>query len=218
MFDIDGTLVDSNDFHVEAWQCVFADAGHDITRDRIHGQIGKGGDQLVPALLPDLDEQAVDALCDRHGALFKREYIAQVEPFPHARDLVARVHDDGMQVVLASSASGDELDHYVDLMDLKPLMTAATASDDVDRTKPAPDIFAAALAELPDLGAGDAVVIGDTPYDMRAAKRCGIARIAVRSGGFSDGTLREAGADAIHDDLATLLREYDRSMLGVGRG
>ena len=218
LFDMDGTLVDSNDFHIEAWERVFAEAGHDIAREDIHGQIGKGGDQLVPALLPDIDQKAVDALCDRHGTLFQRDYIDRVKAFPHARDVAVRVHDDGMQVVLATSASGDDRDHYVELLDLKPIMATSTTSDDVDRTKPAPDIFAAALAKLSDVQAQEAVVIGDTPYDMRAARDCGIARIAVRSGGFSDEALREAGADAIYDDLAALLRDYDASMLAAGRG
>ena len=218
LFDIDGTLVDSNDFHIEAWQRVFAESGHDIARKDIHGQIGKGGDQMVPALLPDLDKQAVDALCDRHGTLFQRDYIDRVKAFPEARDLAARVHKDGIQVVLASSASGDDRDHYVELLDLKSIMTTSTTSDDVDQTKPAPDIFAAALAKLTDVQAHEAVVIGDTPYDMRAAEKCGIARIAVRSGGFSDEALSEAGAEASYDDLAALLRDYDRSMLTAGRG
>jgi membrane protein len=212
LFDIDGTLVDSNDHHVLAWEQAFADIGVQFDRQVIHDQIGKGTDMLVPTLLPDLDEEAQERLGKAHGDAFKSQYLDRVRPFPGARDLLARAHAAGLRVVLASSASKDELDHYLGLLDARGLVAATTSADDVERTKPAPDIFATALRKL---GAPpeEVVVVGDTPYDIEAAGKCGIAAIAVRSGGFADDALTEAGAAAIHDDVAALLRAYDRSPL-----
>lgn len=212
LFDIDGTLVDSNDYHVLAWEQAFAGIGVRFDRQVIHDQIGKGTDMLVPTLLPDLDEEAQERLGKAHGDAFKSQYLDRVRPFPGARDLLARVHAAGLRVVLASSASKDELDHYLGLLDARELVAATTSADDVERTKPAPDIFATALKKL-GVPPEEVVVVGDTPYDIEAAGKCGIAAIAVRSGGFTDDALTDAGAVAIHDDVAALLRDFDRSPL-----
>lgn len=211
LFDIDGTLVDSNDFHVAAWQEAFATIGARFEAQVIHDQIGKGTDMLVPALLPDLDEDGQEQLGEAHGAIFKAKFLAKVEPFPGAREMLARVHADGRRVVLASSASKAELDHYVQLLDAQALVAETTSSDDVERTKPAPDIFATALDKVAPLGPDEVLVIGDTPYDVEAARKCGIAAIALRSGGFGDDALLGAGAVALYDDVAHLLRDYAQS-------
>lgn len=213
LFDIDGTLVDSNDHHVLAWEEAFAGIGARFDRQVIHDQIGKGTDMLVPTLLPDLDEEAQERLGKAHGDAFKARYLAEVKPFPDARDLLVRTHTAGLRVVLASSASKDELDHYLDLLDARELVSETTSADDVERTKPAPDIFATALDKIGSPPADEVIVIGDTPYDVEAAGKCGVAAIAVRSGGFGDDVLTQAGAVAIHDDVAALLRDYDRSPL-----
>jgi len=213
LFDIDGTLVDSNDHHVLAWEEAFAGIGARFDRQVIHDQIGKGTDMLVPTLLPDLDEEVQERLGKAHGDAFKARYLAEVKPFPGARDLLARTHAAGLRVVLASSASTDELDHYLDLLDARELVSETTSADDVERTKPAPDIFATALDKIGSPPADEVIVIGDTPYDVEAAGKCGVAAIAVRSGGFGDDVLTQAGAVAIHDDVAALLRDYDRSPL-----
>jgi HAD superfamily hydrolase (TIGR01509 family) len=214
LFDLDGTLVDSNELHISAWQEVFAKAGHSFDRRTIHDQVGKGGDMLVPALLPDAPDEQFESLAQAHGEVFRERYIEQVRPFPGARELVARVCEAGQQVVLASSASKADLDYYFDLLDLRGLVTATTSADDVEHTKPAPDIFAAALKKVAPVGADEAMVVGDTPYDMEAAARCGIAAIGVRSGKFSDADLQGAGALALFDDVAALLRNYENSPLG----
>jgi membrane protein len=211
-FDIDGTLVDSNDFHVRAWDEAFRDAGHQFDRQSIHDQIGKGTDMLVPTLLPDLDEGAGEALGERHGELFKERYLAQVQPFPRARDLLARVHDSEQRVVLASSASKGELEHYLDLMNARELVYASTSADDVE-TKPAPDIFSVALNKVTPLSPDEVIVVGDTPYDVEAAGKCGIRTVALRSGKFPDEALHSAGAVAIYDSVAALLAGYDSSPL-----
>ncbi|WBH16229.1 HAD family hydrolase [Sphingomonas radiodurans] len=213
LFDIDGTLVDSNDLHVIAWQEAFASIGERFERSVIHDQIGKGTDMLVPTLLPDADQATQDALGEAHGSNFKERFLAQVKPFPGAHDLLARVHADGKKVVLASSASAEELEHYTGLLDARDLVDATTSADDVENTKPAPDIFATALKKIAPLTAEEVIVVGDTPYDVEAAGKCGIATIALRSGGFPDSALREAGAVALYDDVAALLRDYQDSPL-----
>lgn len=213
LFDIDGTLVDSNDFHVRAWLEAFAEAGHGFDAPVVHDQIGKGADMLVPTLLPEAGESAQKALGERHGAIFKDRYLKRVEAFAHARDLIVRVAGTGRRIVFASSASTEELEHYIGMLDVRDLVEAMTTSDDVENTKPAPDVFAVALGRIAPLAAHEAIVVGDTPYDVAAAGKCGIAAVAVRSGGFADDVLRGAGAVALYDDVAALLAGYDASPL-----
>lgn len=214
LFDIDGTLIDSNDMHVTAWSDAFAGIGKPFDHQTIHDQIGKGTDMLVPTLLPDLGEAEREKLGETQGEIFKRQFLGQAEPFPKARALLVHVHERGQKVVLASSATKAELDHYVDLLNIRDLVHATTSGDDVEQTKPAPDIFASALIKLEGISADEVLVVGDTPYDIEAAARCNIAAVAVRSGGFDDETLVKAGAVAIYDDVAALLADYGNSPLG----
>jgi HAD superfamily hydrolase (TIGR01509 family) len=213
LFDIDGTLVDSNDYHVAAWQTAFRRIGAKFDDQVVHDQIGKGTDMLVPTLLPETDEAEQEALGEDHGRIFKAQFLSQVVPFAAARQLLEAVRDSGRQVVLASSASSDELDHYVELLDAREIIDASTTSDDVERTKPAPDIFATALKKLAPLDASEVIVVGDTPYDIEAAAQCGIAAVGVRSGKFSDEALSQAGAIALYDDVADLLADFEHSPL-----
>ncbi|MEH3098679.1 HAD family hydrolase [Sphingomonas adhaesiva] len=213
LFDIDGTLVDSNPQQVETWDIVFRREGLTFDRQTIHDQIGKGADMLIPALVPEGDEAQRDRLAAAHGALSKGSYLDGVRPFRGARDLLAAAHAAGQQVVLASSASKDELDHYLDLLDARDPVAATTSADDVERTKPAPDIFAVALTKLASVEPAKAIAVGDTPYDVEPAKRCGVDTIALRSGGFSDAQLRDAGALRLYDDVAALLAGYNGSPL-----
>lgn len=213
LFDLDGTLVDSNDKHVLAWHKAFAAHGVEFDLQVIHDQIGKGADNLVPALLPEADESLQQKLAEGHDAEFKAKFLAQVVPFPRAHDLLARVHAAGQAVVFASSASAEDLDYYTRLLDAGEPVRAVTSADDVENTKPAPDIFASALKKLAPLSAAEVIAVGDTPYDVEAAGKCGIATVAVRSGKFPDAVLRDAGAVAIYDDVAALLADYDGSPL-----
>ena len=214
LFDLDGTLVDSNARHVRAWLDVFAAKGVHLSAEAVHAQIGKGADLLVPALVPGADEAAAQAFGDAHGERFKAEHLAQVRPFPHAHDLLARTKAAGLRVVLASSASQAELDHYIDLLDARDLVDADTTIDDVETSKPAPDIFATALRKAGVAGA-EAVAVGDSPYDVQSAGEAGLGTVALRSGGFGDDALRRAGATALFDDAAALLAGFDTSPLGA---
>lgn len=212
LFDLDGTLVDSNERHVDAWSQVMREAGHDLPREALHAQIGKGADNYVPALLPHADADEIERLGERHGALFKAEHLEKVRPFPQARALIAAVKARGYKALLASSAGGEEVSHYVELLDAGELLDATTSKDDADRSKPDPDIFAAAK-EAAGVKAAEAIVIGDTPWDMIAARDAGSQGIAVLSGGFAENALREAGAIAVYRDVADLLTGIDASPL-----
>ena len=205
LFDIDGTLVDSNEHHVRAWETAFQRHGYEIPARTIRGQIGKGGDQLVPALIPGIGAQEAKAIADAHDAVFRAQYRDTVRPFPNAAKLLARVHDAGLKVALASSSKREEVEHYIKLLDVQELLDATTTGDDVDKSKPAGDIFACALTKLGTVPAGHALVVGDTPYDAIAARECGVATIAVLSGGFEESELLKAGAIEVYANVSALL-------------
>ncbi len=212
LFDIDGTLVDSNDLHAAAWRETFRRFGADVPLDAIRGQIGKGGDNLMPALLPpDLVDARGEEIEQARSELFGRDYLPRVVPFPGVRDLFERLRADGKRIVLASSAKQEEVRFHLGLIGAADLVESTTSADEAEHSKPDPDIFAAALAKVVPLTPGEVVVVGDTPYDIEAASKLGIGSIAFRSGGFPDEALR--GAAAIYDGVADLLNRYDQSPL-----
>ena len=212
LFDVDGTLVDSNHLHIKAWSRVFDEAGHQVSVSVLRSQMGKVGDTMLPTLLPDAPEEERRRLIHAHGTLFQSELIEQVKAFPGAADLLRSVHRSGRSVVLATSASKEDLDRYVDLLGAADVIDVATCADDVGTSKPAPDIFATALEKV-GVAADEAVAVGDTPYDVEAAGKAGIGTVAVLSGGFDEQTLRDAGADAIYADVAALLADFDATPL-----
>jgi HAD superfamily hydrolase (TIGR01509 family) len=212
LFDIDGTLVDSNNFHVLAWAEALHRAGHDFRLSELHAHIGKGADNYVRALLPGIGEEEAEKLGEAHGELFKRHYMDRLKPFPGARDLLQRCRDEGLGIYLASSASEEELERHLEVLDAHDLVDGTTSADDVERSKPCPDIFEAALHKA-GVTASEALVIGDTPYDIEAAAKAGLKTIAVRSGLFPDEELR--GAMAIYDDVAALLARFEESPLSL---
>ena len=214
LFDIDGTLVDSNEQHVNAWAFAFREEGHPQELGAIRSQIGKGGDLLVPTLLPIADDAVQKRIADRHGERFKEMYLDHVRAFPSATDLVTKVNGTGRKVVLASSATRDELDHYVDLLGVGDLLAATISIDDVEASKPEPDVFAAALGKI-GVTPGEAIVVGDTPYDVEAAFKAGVPAIGLTSGPFDEAQMREAGAVAVYADIAALLDAFDRSLLAT---
>src|SRR5581483_8248812 len=194
----DGTLVDSNEFHVMAWDEAFRDHGLVADKADIRGQIGKGADQLIPALFPQIAGGRQHSVAKRHGTIFRDRYLHQVKPFPHASELVELLHAKGKDVILASSAERAEVDHYVALLKLSAALQGTVTKDDVANSKPAGDIFAAALAKVFPMAAAETLAVGDTPYDVESALRSRVRTIALRSGGFSGQILAEAGAIAIY--------------------
>jgi len=204
LLDIDGTLVDSNEFHVKAWAEAFERHGHPLDASDIRQQIGKGADQLIPTLRPDLPEEMREKITKAHDEIFRSRYLPQVRAFDGAAEFVVSLNRRGIKVVLASSANQREVDHYIELLDIENVLAATTCADDVENSKPARDIFAAALEKIASATADRALVIGDTPYDVIAATKCGIATVAVLSGGFTEEVLRRAGARVIYKSIAEL--------------
>jgi HAD superfamily hydrolase (TIGR01509 family) len=212
LFDVDGTLVDTNDLHAAAWRETFLKFGFDLPLEEIREQIGKGGDNLIPTLLPPLDPDRQQAMEDYRSELFRRDYLPRAVPFPAVRELFERLAGDGVRIVLASSSSQEEVQFNLNLIAAADLVAAVTSRDDVESSKPCPDIFEAAMAKVAPLGAGEIVVVGDSPWDVKAAARAGLAAIGFRSGGFRDEVLVEAGAFALYDGPDDLLARYDRSV------
>ena len=214
IFDIDGTLVDSVDLHARAWQEAFRKFGREIEFERVRHQIGKGGDQLLPVFFSkeELDKFG-DEMEKFRGDLFKRAYMPHVRPFPRVRELFERIRRDGKRIALASSAKEDELKIYKDLVNVTDLVEEETSKDDVAKSKPHPDIFAAALAQLGDVTSADAIVVGDTPYDAEAARKINIKTLGVLCGGFPEAELRAAGCVEIYRDPADILARYEQTPL-----
>lgn len=208
-FDIDGTLVDSNGLHVLAWQEAFQQYGQDVPAAAIRKQIGKGADMLLPALLPDSGPALRKAIDTAHGEIFRSRYRQQVKPFRRASELIQTLHRRSIRIVLASSAKREELEHYVELLDIAPLLSGTVNSHDVDRSKPAGDIFAVALQKIAPIPASATIAVGDTPYDVQSAKKNGVGTLAVRSGAFTDAELQDSGALAIYDNVAAILGDLD---------
>src|SRR5918998_5089689 len=203
ILDIDGTLVDTNYHHTVAWYRAFRQHGIVLPIWRIHRHIGMGGDQLVASLTDDATEvEKGDDIRAAEKPLYLA-FIEEVEPMEGARGLIEDVKANGHQVVLASSAKQDEVDHYLDQLDARELADDWTTSADVESTKPEPDLVRAALDKA-GADASDAVMVGDTTWDVEAAKRAGVETIAVRTGGFGPEELEAAGAAAVFESVAEL--------------
>jgi phosphoglycolate phosphatase-like HAD superfamily hydrolase len=212
--DVDGTLVDSNYAHVDAWSHAFLTVGHPVPAWEIHRAIGMGSDKLVAKLVGKRVAEAIgEAVSDAHDVLFT-PMIGDVQPLPGARDLLATLKQCGYDTVLASSAQEDEVEHYIDLLKARDLVHAWTTSADVDRTKPAPDLIEVA-AERAD--ASPIAMIGDSVWDCRAATRAGIPTLALLSGGISATELLVAGARSVHRDAAELVTKLETALNPAGR-
>jgi HAD superfamily hydrolase (TIGR01509 family) len=216
IFDVDGTLVDSNDLHVEAWQVALRSCGKEVSYEELHEQMGKGGDQLMPVFCSreELGRFGKDLERSR-TELFASDYLPRVRPFPKVRELFERIKADGLAIALASSAKEEELEQHKRNLRIEDLLETATSADDAARSKPHPDIFQAALEGIEGVGPTEAVVVGDTPYDAIAAGKAGMRCIGLLSGGFTAEALRAAGAVEIYEDVSDLLERYDESLIGV---
>jgi HAD superfamily hydrolase (TIGR01509 family) len=213
ILDIDGTLVDTNYHHSLAWYRAFRQHGIVLPLWKIHTHIGMGGDQLVASLTSEsVDESLGDDIRSAEKALYMA-LIEEVEPMDEAREFIADLKKRGHAVVLASSAKEDEVEHYLDLLDARGLADAWTTSADVESTKPQPDLVNAALAKA---GGGDAVMVGDTPWDIKAAAGADVPTVAVITGGFSRAELEEAGAAAVFESVAELRDGLADTPLGGG--
>jgi HAD superfamily hydrolase (TIGR01509 family) len=202
ILDVDGTLVDTNYQHAIAWHRALRAHGHKVQMWKVHRHIGMGGDQIVEALVgAEAEADHGDEIRDAEGEAYG-ELIGEVEPMDGARELLEQLREDGATLVLASSAKQEEVDHYLDLLDARELVDDWTTSADVERTKPAPDLVQAALEKAG--GEGPAVMVGDSVWDVKAARAAGVPTLAVLTGGFSEAELREAGAADVVESIGEL--------------
>ena len=205
ILDVDGTLVDTNYQHALAWHRALRDHGYTVQMWEIHRHIGMGGDQIVAALAgddaeADAGDEIRSAESDAYG-----ELIGEVEPMAGARGLIEDLRDEGAKVILASSAKQEEVDHYLELLDARELIDAWTTADDVERTKPHPDLVHAALEKSG--GDGPAVMVGDSTWDVKAAGAADVPTLAVLTGGFSEDELRDAGAAKVVHSVGELRKD-----------
>ncbi|WGV24740.1 HAD family hydrolase [Halotia branconii] len=212
ILDIDGTLVLSNDAHAQSWVEAFANYGYEIPFEQVRPLMGMGGDHVIPKLVPELNnkEGTGKAIASHRKELILNKFVSQLKGAPGSRDLVLKMQESGLHLVVASSASYEELDILLKIAQVDDLLQELTSSDDAQASKPASDIIEAALkkAQMPP---EKLVMLGDTPYDIESAGKVGVSVIAMRCGGFSDEQL--SGALAIYDDPSDLLRNYDSSVL-----
>jgi HAD superfamily hydrolase (TIGR01549 family) len=200
LLDVDGTLVDTNYHHTLAWFRAFREHGVVLPIWRIHRAIGMGGDQLVPALVPGIEDDLHEAIEDTRGERYK-ELLGEVEALEGAHDLLEDLKARGATVVLASSSPQDELDHYLELLDARGLADAWTTKDEVDATKPEPDLVQAALAKA---DTRDALMVGDTRWDVEAAGKAGVETVCLMTGGWSRQELLDAGAAEVYESIEEL--------------
>ena len=200
LLDVDGTLIDANYHHAIAWYRAFRAHGVRLPVWQIHRHIGMGGDQLVPALVPGIDDDLHEAIEETRSERYA-ELIDEVQAFAQAHELIEDLNELGATVVLASSSPQNELDHYLELLDAQKLLDAWTTKDDVEATKPEPDLVQAALEKA---ATAEAVMVGDTGWDIDAARRAGLETVCVLTGGWSKQELLDAGAAAVYESIEEL--------------
>jgi len=211
--DIDGTLVDSNTLHAEAWRRTFEHFGIEIGMDDAWRQIGKGGDQVIPTFVPEADRERLEKpMKEFRKELFHRDYMSRIVAFSQARDLLLRVKQSGMKIVLATSSEKEDLPTLCKIVGMEDLIDDASTSADAKASKPEADIFAAALKKV-GMQPQQAVALGDTPWDAQAAGKLGIPTIGLTSGGWKRSDLFDAGCIQVWQDPADLLLHFDESAL-----
>jgi HAD superfamily hydrolase (TIGR01509 family) len=211
IFDIDGTLVDSNDAHAESWMDTFAETGYDVPFDVVRPLIGMGADKLLPKTIGvKHDSKGGKKLIKLRSEIFREKYLPTLRPLKGSRALVLRVRADGLKAIVATSAKDEELQGLLKAAEVADLMEEKATASDARRSKPDPDIVEAAIEES-GTSPRKLVMIGDTPYDIEAATKAKVRTIAFRSGGWSDDDLH--GAVEIYDGPADLLTRYDSSLL-----
>lgn len=212
VFDVDGTLVDTVDLHARAWQDAFRKWGKDVDFIEVRSQIGKGGDQILPMFFsPDEVKHFGEEMSEWRGEHFKSVYLPQAKSFPKTRELFSALRERGVKLALASSAKKDELESYKKLANITDLVDAETSADEVENTKPHPDVFAAATEKL-GIEPENAIAIGDSPFDAQSAGKIGLLTVGVLCGGFPEELLRAAGAVETYRAPEDLLAHVDQLM------
>jgi HAD superfamily hydrolase (TIGR01509 family) len=206
LLDVDGTLVDSNDAHANAWVKALAKNGITVPFASVRSLIGKGGDKLLPEVSGiRVESNQGKAISRDRKEIFLKEFLPTLRPFPGVKELLARMKTDGLKLAIASSAEDEELDALLKISGADEFVETRTSSDDAENSKPDPDIIAAALKKIA-LSANQVILLGDTPYDIEAAARTSVGTVALRCGGWRDEEL--GGALAIYDDVDDVLHHY----------
>lgn len=209
LLDVDGTLIDSNDAHARAWHDAFREFGFDLEYASVRRLIGMGGDNLMPAAIGVAkDSEQGERISERRSAIFKRQYLPTIKPFPRTPELLARLHGTGYKLAVATSSGKSQLAALLRIANAEPYIDAKTSADDAESSKPDPDIIEVALRKT-GCPPERVLMLGDTPYDIEAAAKAAIKTVALRSGGWGDVELKDALA--IYDDPADLLENFDRS-------
>ncbi|MGI4756073.1 MAG: HAD family hydrolase [Janthinobacterium lividum] len=209
--DIDGTLLDSNAFHAESWKRTFEHFGFPADFEAVVKQIGKGGDYLLPCFVPEDKLPALEKdLKAFRKQLFQREYLDRIVPFSDARRLLERMRQQGLRIAVATSSEKEDLEIFKTILKIHDLVEEQATASDAEQAKPEPDIFLAAL-EMLKIAPDEALALGDTPWDVEAAKKAGVATVAVQSGGWKKEELQEAGALAVYVDVADIVRNFEQS-------
>ncbi|MDB5367818.1 MAG: family hydrolase [Rhodospirillales bacterium] len=215
IFDVDGTLVDSVEHEIIAWHEALVRSGFDVARDAVRNQMGKGADQLLPFLLPHERKATHDRIADLQGKIFHAQHRPEVRPFPMVAPLFRALRQAGIQVALGSSGDQADIEHYQRLTGTADLVDVIACIDDVQHSKPAPDIFEAVLDRLGSPSVQRVLAVGDTIYDVQAASVVGLRTIGVLGGAFDAATLRQAGCIAVYRDVAELYENRSTSPLAL---
>jgi len=214
IFDVDGTLVNSNDAQAKSWVEALKEFGYSVPYEKVRPLIGMGGDKVLPETIGvQKDSEKGKQISKRRSEIFKEKYLPTIQAFPGAQELLNRMREQGLKLAIASSAQPDELRSLLQIVGAADLIEDKTSSEDAKRSKPDPDIMQVTLKKV-GYPPNEVVMIGDTPYDIEAASKVGVATIAFRCGGWNDADL--AGAIAIYNDPADLLAHYDSSPLVQG--
>ena len=211
--DIDGTLVQSNWLHAEAWQVAFRAIGIELELEAVRRQIGKGGDELIPVFVPWWKREVIEKPLKRYRKhIFKHDFLHRVEPLPDALVFLERIKAAGIRLELASSSDQDDLEVFKKLVGMEHLVDKETSAADTDRAKPHADIFRAALAKL-GLKPSECLALGDTPYDAESAGKAGVRTIGVTTGGWTHEELKQAGCIEVYESVAELGQQFEESAL-----
>jgi HAD superfamily hydrolase (TIGR01509 family) len=214
IFDVDGTLVNSNDAQAKSWVEALKEFGYSVPYEKVRPLIGMGGDKVLPETIGvQKDSEKGKQISKRRGEIFKEKYLPTIQAFPGAQELLDRMREQGLKLAIATSAQPDELRPLLQIVGAADLIEDKTTSEDAKSSKPDPDVMQVTLKKV-GYPPNEVVMIGDTPYDIEAASKVGVGTIAFRCGGWNDADL--AGAIAIYNDPADLLAHYDSSPLVQG--
>lgn len=210
IFDIDGTLIDSNAAHAETWKIAFKKYGIEVTFDEMKRLVGMGSDKILEKYLTEKENKKFGKeLADFRGKLFREEYLPKIKPFPKVRKLFQKILDEDKQIALATSAEEEDIEEYKKIAEISDLVNKEISADDVGSSKPDPDIFKAAFEQLKDVEKNEVLIIGDTIYDAKAAMQCSINIIGVTSGGWAAEKLYSEGCIKVYRDVAEIYDRFD---------